>query len=229
MTVTQMMQTLGREKINTWFDLGLFIDRFKENSEIPATDFHGSYEDFKTSISSGGIALITFIYSIDGVTMESEKYAKLFRQLFEDVKIHYIGGKFHEKGELYLLPGTERFQLDELASFNDWGLYKDFFYEKLERGSKAYNRLIKKFWNEVLVIAEKLGRYFEENDIKLLYIININSNPGNISLALALVFVSEMLGIPVVCNNHDFFLGRRPQRNRASKKGSRSGTQGSFF
>jgi hypothetical protein len=200
-----MMQTLGREKINTWFDLGLFIDWFKENSDIPATSFHGSYQDFKKSLSNGGIALITFIYSIDGVTMESEKYAKLFQQIFKNVKIHYIAGKFHEKGELYLLPHTKRFQLEELASFNDWGLYRDFFYEKLERGSKVYNQLIKKFWNEVLVIAEKLGRYFEDNDIKLLHIININSNPGNISLALALVFVSEMLGIPVLCNNHDFF------------------------
>jgi phosphodiester glycosidase len=205
MTVNQMMQTLGKEKINTWFDLGLFIDRLKENSDNPSTSFHGSYKDYKKSISNGGIALITFIYSIDGVTMESEKYAKLYQQIFKDVKIHYIAGKFHEKGELYLLPDTERFQLEELASFNDWGLYNDFFYEKLERGSKSYNRLIKKFWNEVLVITEKLGQYFENNDIKLIHIINVNSNPGNISLALALVFISEILGIPVVCNNHDFF------------------------
>ena len=181
MTVKQMMQTLEREKINTWFDLGLFIDRFKENSDISSKSFRGSYLDYKKSISKGGIALITFIYSIDGVTMESEKYAKLYQQIFKDVKIHYIAGKFHEKGELYLLPDTERFQLEELASFNDWGLYNDFFYEKLERGNKAYNRLIKKFWNEVLIIAEKLGRYFEDNNIKLLHIININSNPGNIS------------------------------------------------
>ena len=127
MTVIQMMQTLGRGKINTWFDLGLFIDRFKENSDIPSTNFHGSYQDFKKSISNGGIAFITFIYSIDGVTMESEKYAKLFKQLFKDVKIHYIAGKFHEKGELYLLPDTERFQFEELASFNDWGVYMDYF------------------------------------------------------------------------------------------------------
>ena len=229
MTVNQMMQSLRKEKINTWFDLGLFIDRFKENSDIPSTNFHGSYEDFKTSISNGGIALITFIYSIDGVTMESEKYAKLFQQLFEDVKIHYIGGKFHEKGELYLLPDTERFQLDELASFNDWGLYRDFFYEKLERGSKAYNQLIIKFWNEVLVIAEKLGRYFEDNDIKLLYIINTNSNPGNISLALALVFVSEMLGIPVVCNNHDFFWEGGHSETDLQRKAADPGPRDHFF
>ena len=229
MTVNQMIQTLGREKINTWFDLGLFIDRFKENSDIPSTNFHGSYQDYKESISKGGIALITFIYSIDGVTMESEKYAKLFQQLFKDVKIHYIAGKFHEKGELYLLPDTERFQLEELASFNDWGLYRDFFYEKLERVSKAYNRLIKKFWNEVLVIAEKLGRYFEDNDIKLLYIININSNPGNISLALALVFVSEMLGIPVVCNNHDFFWEGGHSETDLQRKVANPGPRDHFF
>lgn len=224
-----MMQTLKKEKIDTWFDLGLFIDRFKENSDVYSTNFQGSYQDFKTSISNGGVALITFIYSIDGVTMESEKYATLFQQLFKDVQIHYIAGKFHEKGELYLLPDTKRFQLDELASFNDWELYGDFFFEKLERGSKAYNLLIKKFWHEVLVIAEKLGKYFQDNDIKILYIININSNPGNISLALALVFVSEMLGIPVVCNNHDFFWESGHSEPDIQKTGTNPGPRDHFF
>ncbi len=229
MTVTQMIKTLGKEKINTWFDLGLFIDRFKENSDVPSTNFFGSYQDFRKSISKGGIALITFIYSIDGVTVESEKYAKIFQQIFKDVKIHYICGKFHEKGDLYLLPHTERFQLDELASFGDWGLYNDFFYEKLERGSKSYNRLIKKFWDEVLVITEKLGSYIEDNDIKLLYIINTNSNPGNISLALALVFVSEMLGIPVVCNNHDFYWEGGHSEADIQKKAANPGPRDHFF
>jgi hypothetical protein len=229
MNVNQMMQTLRREKIDTWFDLGLFIDRFRENSDIPSTNIHGSYQDFKKSVSKGGIALITFIYSIDGVTMESEKYAKVFKHIFKDVKIHYIAGKFHEKGELYLLPHTERFQLEELVSFNDWELYSDFFYEKLDRGSKAYNRLIKKFWNEVIVIAEKLGRYFEDNDLKLIYIININSNPGNISLALALVFVSEMLGIPVVCNNHDFFWEGGHSEIDLQRKVANPGPRDHFF
>jgi glycosyltransferase involved in cell wall biosynthesis len=229
MTVDQMMQTLGKEKINTWFDLGLFIDRFKENSDIPSTNFQGSYQDFNKSVAKGGIAFITFMYSIDGVTVESEKYAKVLQQIFKDVKIHYIAGKFYEKGELYLLPDAERFQLDELASFNDWGLYKDFFYKKLERGSKGYNRLIKKFWNEVLVITEKLGQYFEDNDIKLLYIINVNSNPGNISLALALVFVSEMLGIPVVCNNHDFFWEAGHSESDLQRKVANPGPRDHFF
>lgn len=229
MTVNQMMQALRSEKIKTWFDLGLFIDRFKENLDIPSTNFHGTYHNFKDSISKGGIALITFIYSIDGATMESEKYAKVFRQIFKDVKIHYIAGIFHEKGELYLLPDSQRFKLDELASFDDWKLYKDFFYTKLERGSKTYNELILKFWNEVLIIAEKLGRYFEENDIKLLYLINTNSNPGNISLALALVFISEMFGLPVICNNHDFFWESGHSEIDVQMKTARPGPRDHFF
>jgi hypothetical protein len=205
MNVKEMMSCLRAEKIDTWFDLGLFIDRFRENKDVASTHLACSYDDFLKSISKGGIAIITFIYSIDGATMESEKYAKVFNLIFKDLTLHYIGGTFHEKGELFLLPNAKRFQLDDLSVFDDWKLYNDFFYKKLERGGKTYNKLILEFWKEVLSITEKLGRYIEENNIKLLYLINTNSNPGNISLALALVFISEFLGLPVINNNHDFY------------------------
>ncbi len=84
-------------------------------------------------------------------------------------------------------------------------LYEYFFFQKLERGNRIYNDLILNLWSEVLIVTEKLGHYIEDNNIKLLYLINTNSNPGNISLALALVFISELLGIPVLNNNHDFY------------------------
>jgi len=32
--------------------------------------------------------------------------------------------------------------------------------------------------------------------------------PGNVSLALACILVSEYWGIPVINNNHDFYWGR---------------------
>ena len=157
MNMEYMMSILRDEPIRTWFDLGLFIDRFKENKGEIASSFSGSHDDFMKSLSDGGIAFITFHYSIDGASMEIEKYAKVFRSIIEDLPLHYIGGKFDEKSELLIPAGVKRFQLDELASFDDWPLYEYFFFQKLERGNSIYNDLILKLWSEVLIITEKLG------------------------------------------------------------------------
>ena len=43
----KMMNSLRSEKINTWFDLGIFIDHFKETKPIPTVNFRGDYEEFK--------------------------------------------------------------------------------------------------------------------------------------------------------------------------------------
>ncbi|HBH47394.1 MAG TPA: hypothetical protein DDX98_02060, partial [Bacteroidales bacterium] len=119
--------------------------------------------------------------------------------------IHYIAGIFYPESDKIIPPNVKRYTIDEMASFDEWPLYKDFFFTKLERGSAEYNQLILDFWKEVLIIVEKLGRYIEENNIQLLYLINVCSNPGNVSMALASVLVSEYLGIPVINNNHDFY------------------------
>jgi len=205
MNVEEMMSLLRQENIYTWFDLGLFIDRFRENKGGKGIHFSGYFDDFLSSFKNKGIAFITFNYSIDGTSVEIEKYAKAFHSIIEDLQLHFIAGKFEKTGELLIPLGTKRFQLDELVSFDDWHLYEFFFFKKLERGRKIYNELILKLWSEVLIISEKLGHYIQDNNIKLLYLVNTNANPGNISLALAVVFVSEFLGIPVINNNHDFY------------------------
>ena len=212
MTVLEMLNELKKEKIHTWFDLGLFIDRFRENRRTPATEFMGFYEDFKESVYSGGIGFITFDYGIDGVTIEICKYAKAFRKLIKNVPIHLIATKFYPEGKHLLDKSYKRYKLENVNVFNRWHLFKDFFLTKLERGSPEYNELIYKYWNEVLYITEKLGNYIEKNEINLLYIVNICSNPGNVSLSLATIFISEYLGIPVINNNHDFYWegGSRP-------------------
>jgi len=224
-----MMSILLNENIQTWFDLGLFVDRFKENRDEIAAHFSGSYNDFLKTLSNGGIAFISFKYSINGVSVEIEKYAKTLNSIFEDLPLHFIGGKFLEKGELLIPPGSRLFQLDELASFDDWNLYEYFFFQKLERGNKVYNDLILKFWKEVLEITEKLGQYIEDNNIKLMYLINTNSNPGNISLALANVFISEFLGIPVISNNHDFYWEGGHSEIDIQTKGVKPGPRDHFF
>ncbi len=205
MTAREMINNLRNERINTWFDLGLFIDRFKENKKIPSCEFMGFYEDFKESVQSNGIGFITFDFGIDGVTIEICKYAKAFRKFLKNVPIHLIGSKFYPEGKHLLDKSYKKFEIENTEVFNRWPLYEDFFLTKLERGSSEYNELIHRYWKEVLYLAEKLGCYIEKNKINLLYLINICSNPGNVSLSLAAILVSEYLGIPVINNNHDFY------------------------
>lgn len=205
MTSSEMISQLKAENIKTWFDLGLFVDRVKAKSHQIVPISSNSYKEFKQKLSEGGIAFISFFYSVDGASMECDKYARAFREILGDFKVHYIAGKFYETGYQYLLPDSQKLQFDEILAFDDWDLYQDFFYKKLERGSKDYNDLITAFWSQVLTIVERLSVYIEENDIRLLYLININSNPGNVSEALALVLISEYMNIPVINNNHDFY------------------------
>lgn len=205
MRASEMMEQLRNEKVNTWFDLGLFIDRMKLDKPTPSVKFKGDLDDFYDAIGKG-IAFITFYYSIDGVTIEVEKYAKVFKELFDDkIPVHYIAGQFYPEADKVMDALVKRFELPAMHGFDKWNLYNDFFNTKLERGSRKYNALIKKFWTEILHITEHLGKYVEDNDISLLYLINVASNPGNVSLAVATVLVSEYLGIPVINNNHDFY------------------------
>ena len=205
MTVTRIMEELKSEKIDTWFDLGLFIDRFRENRKTPNAEFMGFYDDFRESIETGGIGIITYDFGIDGVTMEICKYAKTLRGIFHNVPIHFIGGKFYSEGKHLIEPDYNKYEMKEITSFNTWPLYNDFFITKLHRGSSKYNELIHKYWEEVLSITEKLGTYIEKNRINLLYLVNICSNPGNVALALGITFISEYFGIPVINNSHDFY------------------------
>jgi len=217
-----MLGELKNEQIKTWFDLGLFIDRIRERP--PTAKFPGDSNDFKHHIEAGGIGLLTFYFTIDGILVEANKYARVLKNIYPKAKIHYIAGEIHrEAAELINSPFL--MEIKEMDGFDNWALYNKFFKEKLERGSESYNQLVGEFWEEVLVITEKLGHYIEKKNINFLYIINVFSNPGNVSLALAVVLISEYLGIPVINNSHDYYWegGNREIDiiNRHLKKGPR--------
>ena len=199
-----LISLINNAKINTWFDLGLFIDKFREDRKLPTTNFTGNYDDFIKHIANG-VGFITFYYSIDGVTIEIEKYVKTFKQINNKINIHYIAGEFYPTANQVIPDYAKKHKIKEINGFDKWKLYNDFFITKIYRGSKEYNKLIKQFVKETLVIINKLGTYIEENNINLLYLINTNSNPGNVSLALSTVLISEFFGIPVINNNHDFY------------------------
>ncbi len=227
--IKDILKQLQKEKINTWFDLGLFLDTIKENRKVPQKRFIGSFDDFKSYMCKRDIAFLTYQYSVDGVSIEVNKYTKIFTQKFKDPKVHYISGKFFPEAKKIVPENVIKYEEPLLQAFNDWDLYNDFFFTKLERGSEEYNALIKKFWNQTLEIVENLGKYILDNEISLLYLINVCSNPGNVSLSLAVVLLSELLGIPVINNNHDFYWEGGNSKITKKQKGLSDGPRDFFF
>ena len=225
--ISNILNELKNEKINTWFDLGLFIDKFKDQKSTAA--FKGEKELFDTNLEKGGVAFLTFYFTIDGITVETEKYAKTFKKIYPTIPIHFIAGDIKQEADELIPKSAFRKVIPEMEAFDAWPLYNDFFNIRMERGSEAYNNLIGKFWQEVLVLVDKLGTYIEENDISLLYLINVCSNPGNVSLAFATVIISEYLGIPVINNNHDFYWEGGNKAVDIKKKGLKKGPRDFFF
>jgi len=229
MSLDELLALLGNEHIDTWFDLGLLLDRFRENHEYPSVSFTGTYEDFKEHVRKGGIGFLTFHYMVDGVTVEVDKYASLIRRNIPGVPVHYIAGKIHSKTAPFINGEYEQYVIPEMAGFDEWELYRDFYFTKLERGSTAYNELIRKLWRQTLLIIEKLGGYIEKKGINLLYTLNVCSNPGNVALTLATVLISEFMKIPVINNNHDFYWEEGMCRYEREKSGTKSGPRDLFF
>jgi glycosyltransferase involved in cell wall biosynthesis len=225
--ITNILKELHNEKIETWFDLGLFIDRFKEKKS--KAGFHGDAKSFDASLTKGGMAFLTFYFTIDGITVETDKYAKIFKNIYPEIPIHFVAGEIKPEADELIPKDAFKKVIPEMEAFDAWPLYNDFFKIKMERGSEAYNNLIGKFWKEVLVLVEKLGGYIEENDISLLYLINVCSNPGNVSLAFATVLISEYLGLPVINNNHDFYWEGGNREVEIKKKGLKKGPRDFFF
>lgn len=224
-----IVNQLKNKNINTWFDLGLYLDTIKENRKIPQKRFIGSFDDFKSYMCKNDFAFLTYQYSIDGVSIEVNKYTKIFKRKFKSSKIHYISGKFFPEAKKIVPQNVVKYEEPLIQAFDKWNLYEDFFFTKLERGSKEYNELITKFWNQTIKIVESLGSYIIDNKIGLLYLINVCSNPGNVSLSLAVVLLSELLGIPVINNNHDFYWEGGNSEINKIQKGLSDGPRDFFF
>jgi len=229
MKVDELLAFLRGENIETWFDLGLLLDRLREERAYPPIQRDGSFYLFKEELKSGGVALLTFHFMVDGVTIEAEKYAALMRRNIPGIPLHFIAGNIHSKTALHMEQDFVKKEIPELAGFDEWELYHDFYFSKLERGGPVYNALIGKLWNQTLDIIGKLGSYIEEQGIKLLYIINVCSNPGNVAYALALVLLSELMKIPAINNNHDFYWEGGMCPADREKSGSRTGPRDFFF
>ena len=222
------MDALRNEGITTWFDLGLMLDRLRDGSDTPGIVFDGDFNAF-TRHAARGVGFVTFHFAVDGVTVEVAKYAAAMRRVLPRPRLHAIAGQFDVRAEPILGSDFERHEIPEIDGFCGWPLYRDFFHRRLERGSPLYNKLILALWDDVLALAERLGRLIEDRDIRLLYLINTNSNPGNVALGLALVLVSEHMRIPVIANNHDYYWEGGHSRPERMSEGIGRGPRDHFF
>jgi glycosyltransferase involved in cell wall biosynthesis len=163
--------------------------------------------DFRTTIAKG-IAFITFAFDIDGVSMEIAKYARCFEQIAPGIPIHCVAGNFGDKADAVLDPNWHRFVLEGSDGWDKWDggrWFTQLFYEDLPPNSQRTSNLATEMWNQALALAARLIDYIETNDIRILFNVNTNSNPGNVAFGLALVLAAETTGVVVINNNHDFY------------------------
>ena len=73
------------------------------------------------------------------------------------------------------------------------------------RVPKDHQSLLTHIYAQARHFASVIGEYLFDNEISLLIPINVASNPGNFALTLALVFVTEALGVYTLNSNHDFY------------------------
>lgn len=155
-----------------------------------------------------GVAFVTFAYDVDGVSNEIVKYAKCIEELVPNAPVHCIAGNFATKADVILDPSWRRLQLQQADGWDKWEGGKWFarlFYEDITTGTPESTELACEMWRQALELAEPLVTYINDHDIGLLVTINVNSNPGNVAFALAIVLATEVTGCPVISNNHDFF------------------------
>jgi len=181
-----------------------------------------------------GTAFLTFDYGIDGVSIEISKYAKSLEQIYlpiGDCVIHLIGGDFYPQADNVLKHEWQRFRIEGINGWSKWNEGKWFsklYKQQMPDGSPISSHLAEEIFRQAVYIVERLGKYMVENQIFLLIPVNVASNPGNLSLSLALVLVTEAMGTYVINSNHDFYWeGGKPASER--KPGEAPGVRDHFF
>jgi len=144
--------------------------------------------------------------------MEIAKYGSALVALLNEEgyepAVHCIGGNFGDKVDAVLPPDWSRVLLHNADGWDKWEDGKWFgqlFYEHMPEGSEASREMATLMWSEAVRLAEELTAFVVRERVGLLIPVNVNSNPGNFALALAMVLVSEVTGCPVLNNNHDFY------------------------
>jgi glycosyltransferase involved in cell wall biosynthesis len=226
----QLMTVLDNYIPDDWDDIVTLLNQLKKTKKAPIIP---AGEDF-LKFFARGTAFITFSYGIDGVSIETSKYAHTLDDLFPPAgnpSIHLIGGNFEPQAASILDPAWHRFQIEGIDGWNKWDegrWFKGLFRKKMKSFSEESNLLANEVYQQAVVIAKRLGNYFLDNQISLVIPVNVASNPGNIALTLGLVLVTEIFGTYVLNSNHDFYWeAGKPLSERLP--GDKPGVRDHFF
>ncbi len=211
---------LQAKELHNWDDISAVLDALADQHNPPQIT---AEQLMKFDIP--GIAFITFAYDIDGVSIEIAKYAQCLEQLIGEkskhTTIHCVGGNFAEKADFVLEPRWQRKQLPHADGWDKWQQGKWFsrlFYEDMPENSDTSAEVAREIWQQAVTLTQHMCDYIQEHNIGLLIPVNVNSNPGNLAYALAIVLTSEVLSVPVINNNHDFYWeGGTPFSERADE------------
>lgn len=226
----QMVDLLTSEKVTSWEEITGVIERIQKLQHQPKP---ASFEEFRKVVDRG-VAYITFAIGLDGVSVEIAKYARTLEAQHASDKrsgVYLIAGDFHPQADALMEPHWRRLQIDGINGWDKWadGVYfRALYREDLPEGGQQSAELAAQIFGQAQCIAQELGRYLIEKEIDLLIPINVASNPGNLALALAVVFVTEALGLYVLNINHDFYWeAGMPASERPS--GEEPGIRDHFF
>lgn len=207
MTVSETFENLRTRRIEDFDSIGFILDELERRPLASAPDDVA----FLARVA-GGIAFVTFAYDIDGVSMEIAKYGTVLDALLREEGyqpvVYCVGGNFQDKADVVLPSDWRRILLHNADGWNKWEEGKWFsqlFFENLPEGSASSREMAATMWLEAVRMAEELATLLASERIGLLIPVNVNSNPGNFALALAMVLVSEVTGCPVLNNSHDFY------------------------
>lgn len=197
---------ISSEPLSSWQAIAQAVNRIRTVQLQPLPE---SRSQFLRSASQG-TGFLTFDFGIDGVSIEIAKYAGVLETLYEPyapARLHFIAGEFHPQADAILEPNWSRFQIEGINGWSKWDdgrWFNALYYEDLPAGSQR-SELAAEIYRQANAIAGELTEYLVTNNISLLIPVNVASNPGNLALTLALVLVSEALGIVVINSNHDFY------------------------
>ena len=226
----QLRTVLDNSHPADWGDISTLLRQVR-NKKKPALIPQG---ENPLELFAKGTAFLTFSYGIDGVSIEISKYAQILTDLFAPfgkAEIHVIGGKFYPQAKSVLSADWHRHQMKGIDGWDKWDGGKWFealYQQEMKSHSEESNLLTKEIYKQAVSIAKRLGKYFIDNHISLVVPVNVASNPGNMTLTLGLVLVTEMLGIYVLNSNHDFYweAGKPPAMREA---GEEPGVRDHFF
>ena len=202
-----MNEVFAHASCSDWSGISNVLLQLKDSVPLPSRSTRAEFLDLMRK----GIAFITFDYGIDGVSIEISKYGEALESFLEgpeDIAIHLIGGEFSPQANSVIKDRWQRLNIEGINGWSKWDdgrWFSGLYYEDMPEGSRISDALAKEVFTQAVSIAERVGRYLLEKDISLLIPVNIGCNPGNFALTLALVLVSEAMGIYVINSNHDFY------------------------